>query len=168
MGHIHREESSSHAASIGAGRCPLTSDDFVAFQEAVLELNKFRDLPGFMKALPGIVLRLLNAHSLVAETLLGLKCALADRPALPRREHWPAGHVNRRSRTDLFDGRDLLLVELLRPHVIRAQHNAECISRLLQRNVSQVAIGTLTARQAEVARWMGMGKSNPEIALILS
>ncbi len=85
---------------------------------------------------------------------------------------WPSGittlnSVRCKSERD-FTERDRLVMNLLRPHFSQARRNAEL------RTAAQAARGRsleaydLTPREAEVARWLAMGKTNPEIAVILA
>ena len=80
--------------------------------------------------------------------------------------------VSRKSRD--FTERDRLILNLLRPHLLQAARLAERIGD--QRN-RQGCTGSveelhdtygLSPRECEVAHWVAEGKTNPEIALILS
>ncbi len=66
-----------------------------------------------------------------------------------------------------FTERDRLLLNLLRPHYNQAFQNARLTSALLERCGKTVGDHALTPRELEVARWVGHGKTNPEIAIIL-
>jgi DNA-binding CsgD family transcriptional regulator len=63
-----------------------------------------------------------------------------------------------------FSERDRLVLALLRPHIARARCQ---VVGLRESGVVQRGIARLTIREAEVARWLSRGKSNPEIAAIL-
>jgi prevent-host-death family protein len=66
-----------------------------------------------------------------------------------------------------FTERERLLLNLLRPHYNQAFENARLTSALLARCAEPVQDYALTPRELEVARWVGQGKTNPEIAIIL-
>jgi DNA-binding CsgD family transcriptional regulator len=67
-----------------------------------------------------------------------------------------------------FTERERNLLELVRPHFEQARANLER-ETIIRANRSQTlkACG-LTPRETEVALWLSQGKTNPEIALILS
>lgn len=67
-----------------------------------------------------------------------------------------------------FSERDRLLLTLLRPHIQLAKYNAEQWTAWMKANRINLCSATLTPREAEIARWVAAGKSNPEIALILN
>lgn len=67
-----------------------------------------------------------------------------------------------------FSERDRLLLTLLRPHIMLAQRNAEQWTAWTKANHTNRSGALLTTREAEIARWVAAGKSNPEIALILN
>ena len=75
-----------------------------------------------------------------------------------------------------FSDRDRLLLDLLRPHVGQAwqralaAQNRACApagAREFMRDTGRWRGLGLTRREAEVLWWVGQGKTNPEIALIL-
>jgi DNA-binding CsgD family transcriptional regulator len=66
-----------------------------------------------------------------------------------------------------FTERDRLIFNLIRPHFNQAQRNAEMAAARLTARTKPLAAYNLTPRETEVARWLGQGKSNPEIAMIL-
>jgi DNA-binding CsgD family transcriptional regulator len=63
-----------------------------------------------------------------------------------------------------FSERDRLVLALLRPHIAKARSNAAAFKRTF---AAPAGIVALTAREAQVARWLSRGKANPEIAAIL-
>ncbi len=66
-----------------------------------------------------------------------------------------------------FTERDRLILNLLRPHFNRAQKNAElATTRRASAGRALIDYGLLP-REREVAGWVGQGKTNPEIAMIL-
>ena len=81
---------------------------------------------------------------------------------------WPGrigGFTVNRPRSRNFTGPEIALVQRLRPHVERAFAMALRAAAL---PVSPaVTVAGLTARQSEVLRWLGVGKRNAEIAVIL-
>jgi DNA-binding NarL/FixJ family response regulator len=64
--------------------------------------------------------------------------------------------------------RGRLLLDLLRPHVDQARRNAEMAGARNAALPGSLARYGLTPRQADVAHWLGRGKTNHEIARILS
>jgi DNA-binding CsgD family transcriptional regulator len=67
-----------------------------------------------------------------------------------------------------FTERDRLMLNLLRPHFDQARRNAELATALQATEAHSLEEALdLTPREAEVARWLAFGKTNPEIALIL-
>lgn len=72
-----------------------------------------------------------------------------------------------------FSERDRLMLNLLAPHIVKAYDNTLAVSSI-QRNVrisTEDRIETmdgLTPRESEVLLWLARGKSNAEIALILT
>jgi DNA-binding CsgD family transcriptional regulator len=66
-----------------------------------------------------------------------------------------------------FGERDRLILNLLRPHFNQAQRNAKLVSALLAKQPRGPVEYGLTPRETEVARWMALGKTNPEIGIIL-
>ena len=80
---------------------------------------------------------------------------------------WPGrvgGFTVNRSRSRTFTGLEVALVQHLRPHVERAF--AMALRAALPAPQPPVVEG-LTPRQGEVLRWLGLGKRNAEIAVIL-
>ncbi|HTQ95765.1 MAG TPA: LuxR C-terminal-related transcriptional regulator [Candidatus Acidoferrum sp.] len=66
-----------------------------------------------------------------------------------------------------FTERDRNMLNLLRPHFNQAYQNARLYTERQLRNAKPLAHYGLLPREAEVARWVGCGKTNPEIATIL-
>jgi len=66
-----------------------------------------------------------------------------------------------------FTERDRLILNLLRPHFSRAQRNAELATTRGSKAGPPLAAYGLLPREIEVAHWVGQGKTNPEIAMIL-
>ena len=77
------------------------------------------------------------------------------------------GCVNLARRRD-FTERDRLILNLLRPHVELAHRNARRLTTLKNVRGQPRAVRELTPRQTEVAHWLALGKTNPEIAIILA
>ncbi len=69
-----------------------------------------------------------------------------------------------------FTERDRLMLNLLAPHIIKADSNAKAVSAI-QRNVQASAeakaIDNLTLREAEALHWVAQGKGNATIAAIM-
>jgi DNA-binding CsgD family transcriptional regulator len=66
-----------------------------------------------------------------------------------------------------FTERDRLILNLLRPHFDQARRNAERNSTRPLGGARPLASYGLSPRESEVASWLGKGKTNPEIAIIL-
>jgi len=66
-----------------------------------------------------------------------------------------------------FTERDRLVLNLLRPHFDRARRNAERNSSRPLGVARPLASYGLSPRESEIAEWLGRGKTNPEIAIIL-
>jgi DNA-binding NarL/FixJ family response regulator len=58
-------------------------------------------------------------------------------------------------------------MNLLRPHFDQARRNAELASARKAAQAKPLERYGLTPREREVAHWLAMGKTNPEIAMIL-
>ncbi len=65
-----------------------------------------------------------------------------------------------------FSERDRLMLSLLRPHFERARLNVLAAAEA-EGECLPLASRGFTPREAEVARWLAEGKTNPEIAMIL-
>ena len=78
-----------------------------------------------------------------------------------------AGISVARNGTD-FTERDRLMMNLLRPHFDLACRNAEKVSEGRNSRARPLVNFNFSSREAEVARWLGEGKTNPEIAIILA
>ncbi len=76
-------------------------------------------------------------------------------------------NLTRRINERDFTERDRLILNLLRPHFTQARRNAELDSARRERGAKSYEELGFTRREAEVARWLGWGKTNPEIAVIL-
>jgi DNA-binding CsgD family transcriptional regulator len=66
-----------------------------------------------------------------------------------------------------FTERDRLMLNLIGPHFNQAQRNAALVTAQLEKRTRPLSDYGLTAREAEVGRWLTQGKTNPEIAIIL-
>ncbi len=66
-----------------------------------------------------------------------------------------------------FNERDRLMLDLLRKHFDQAHRNARRTSARLATDARPLADYGLTRRENEIAQWLGAGKSNLEIAMIL-
>jgi DNA-binding CsgD family transcriptional regulator len=66
-----------------------------------------------------------------------------------------------------FTERDRLIMNLLRPHFDQARRNAELATARKAVQAKPLETYGLTPREREVAHWLAMGKTNPEIAAIL-
>jgi DNA-binding CsgD family transcriptional regulator len=66
-----------------------------------------------------------------------------------------------------FTERDRFMMNLFQPHFDLAHRNAERAASRRAAGARPLADYELSAREAEVAAWMGNGKTNPEIAIIL-
>lgn len=66
-----------------------------------------------------------------------------------------------------FDERERELLRLVTPHFVQALAAAEMTTAREQSAVLPLATLGLTKREAEVARWIARGRTNPEIAKIL-
>jgi DNA-binding CsgD family transcriptional regulator len=76
-------------------------------------------------------------------------------------------NIGRRGRD--YDERDRLMLNLIRPHYDQACRNIQFVQALQPaRPEASSATSRLTPRETEVARWLALGKTNPEIATILS
>jgi DNA-binding CsgD family transcriptional regulator len=67
-----------------------------------------------------------------------------------------------------FTERDRLMLNLLRPHIELAHRNATRWTAWKKRARGLPLVRGLTPREAEIADWLATGKTNPEIAIILS
>ena len=67
-----------------------------------------------------------------------------------------------------FTERDRALFELLRPHFDLARANIERESALRVNRSNSLKAAGFTPREIEVALWLGQGKTNAEVALILA
>jgi DNA-binding CsgD family transcriptional regulator len=66
-----------------------------------------------------------------------------------------------------FSERDRMMLNLLRPHFDQAHRNAHLVTTARRCGAKPLAAYGLLPRETEVARWLAMGKTNPEIGLIL-
>jgi DNA-binding CsgD family transcriptional regulator len=66
-----------------------------------------------------------------------------------------------------FRERDRLILNLLQKHLLQACRNAEWVTQRLQKAAPPLASYGLTPRETEVARWLAVGKTNLEIAIII-
>lgn len=71
------------------------------------------------------------------------------------------------SRRKDFTERDRLILNLLRPHIDLARHNAELMGNGAGAATQTLADYGLTPREREVARWLALGKGNAALAIIL-
>lgn len=66
-----------------------------------------------------------------------------------------------------FTERDRLILNLLRPHFNQARQNAELASAKSANDARPLTAYGLSAREMDICQWLGGGKTNPEIAIIL-
>jgi DNA-binding CsgD family transcriptional regulator len=75
--------------------------------------------------------------------------------------------ANRHTGDRDFSGRDVTVLNLVRPHFDQARRHADGkASRRVAPGLPIESFG-FTPREAEIARWLSRGKSNPEIATVL-
>ncbi len=67
-----------------------------------------------------------------------------------------------------FTERDRLMLNLIQPHFDRAHQNAQLATARRAAGARPLSEYALSPRETEVANWMAAGKTNPEIALILT
>lgn len=67
-----------------------------------------------------------------------------------------------------FSDRDLAMLGLLTPHYMQALHAAEGVTAHRDRGTQPLASLGLTPREVDIAVWLARGRTNPEIAAILS
>lgn len=85
----------------------------------------------------------------------------------PMRDGLATINLGRRVNERDFTERDRLLLRLMRPHYEQARRNAELDQDRTRTPATPFAAYRLTPREAEIALWLGQGKTNPEIATIL-
>lgn len=73
----------------------------------------------------------------------------------------------RRATDKDFSERDRSIMNLLRPHFDQARRNAERTTARRAARPKPLEAYALTPRESEVARWLALGKTNAEIAVIL-
>jgi DNA-binding NarL/FixJ family response regulator len=66
-----------------------------------------------------------------------------------------------------FTSRDRRVLELLLPHFVLGLRNAECATRVGDRDASLSAPTDLTPREAQIAHLLALGRTNREIATVL-
>jgi DNA-binding CsgD family transcriptional regulator len=66
-----------------------------------------------------------------------------------------------------FTERDRLILNLLRPHIDLARQNAELMAGWPDASARPLADYGLTPRETEIARWLALGKTNADMAIIL-
>jgi DNA-binding CsgD family transcriptional regulator len=67
-----------------------------------------------------------------------------------------------------FTERDRLMLNLIRPHIDLARRNAERLADERLKRAQSLTDYGLTRREEEIARWLAIGKTNAEMAVILA
>lgn len=127
---------------------PLRLSDFVP-------QSKFKDVPAIRENIVPLGIRYMMSAATVAS-------------------HGMIGGLSFARRTRDFTETDRTMLDLLRPHVIQARQNAERIAALMASGAVRSLVeqkgklSELTPREKEVGRWIALGKTNPEIAILLN
>ena len=125
----------------------LSRRDFGLVLEALLRIYAPCELAEFESSVSGALSKLIPA-----DCLLPLDEMMRTDEGIGRRK------LNKRIQT---------LLNMLRPHVIQAYRNAVRVTSEHNSNSKRLSSFGLSLREAQIARWLAQGKSNPEIALIL-
>lgn len=166
----------------------LSVDDLDAFNHAVLELHRYRDLDEFLELTPKVLSRLIPSARFAilppdsdqGTPRLAIRRS-TGRASLPSHDdqRWTLSadlsskrEIERLRELDaskrVGEPRDHVMLELLQPHLELACNNARRVteSRAASRGRSVDDFG-LTPRERDVAHWLAAGKTNAEIARIL-
>ncbi len=151
----------------------LARADFDTLQSVLLELYRYQSLNEFHAAAPRVLARLVPCEVVYApRPLLAVSAGLsagrgAATGSMPPASGEPGHRLVRLPSANGADRRDRLVFDLVLPHFMLACANARRVSAAGPEPSLALEGYGLTPREADVARWLALGKTNAEIARIL-